>query len=105
MRRMIADIFVLPLADYILPLRIQTPYRLCAARIKVRRVHKAVRINIDPGKLGRDKKLLLAPLQTQYGDLINRAVGLRYDGDETQAVDLWKQVLMLDENNELKINI
>ena len=47
------------------------------------------------------RKEMLVFTQTQYGDLINRAVGLRYDGDETQAVDLWKQVLMLDENNEL----
>ncbi len=28
-------------------------------------------------------------------------MALRYDDDETLAVDLWKQVLMLDENNEL----
>jgi hypothetical protein len=33
--------------------------------------------------------------------LIDEAVGLRYDGDETQAVDVWKQVLTLDENFEL----
>lgn len=38
---------------------------------------------------------------TEYGDLINKAVALRYDGDETQAVALWKRVLELDENNEL----
>lgn len=39
--------------------------------------------------------------ETLYGKLINEAVGLRYDGDETKAVDLWKKVLELDENNEL----
>lgn len=39
--------------------------------------------------------------ETQYGSLINDAVGLRYDGDETQAIDKWQQVLKLDENNEL----
>ncbi len=39
--------------------------------------------------------------QTEYGSLINRAVGLRYDGDEGQAVPLWEEVLRLDENNEL----
>ena len=39
--------------------------------------------------------------ETEYGRLINEAVGLRYDGDEALAVDLWKQVLILDENNEL----
>lgn len=39
--------------------------------------------------------------ETRYGALINEAVGLRYDGDESQAVPLWKEVLRLDENNEL----
>ena len=39
--------------------------------------------------------------KTEYGSLIDQAVGLRYDGDETQAIDIWKRVLILDENNEL----
>ena len=39
--------------------------------------------------------------ETEYGSLINDAVGLRYDGDETQAIAKWEQVLKLDENNEL----
>ena len=39
--------------------------------------------------------------ETQYGSLINDAVGLRYDGDETQAIAKWQQVLRIDENNEL----
>lgn len=39
--------------------------------------------------------------ETEYGRLINEAVALRYDGDEAQAVNLWKRVLELDENNEL----
>lgn len=38
---------------------------------------------------------------TEYGRLINEAVALRYDGDETEAVELWQRVLQLDENNEL----
>lgn len=38
---------------------------------------------------------------TEYGNLINQAVGLRYDGDETQAIEIWEKVLRLDENNEL----
>ncbi len=38
---------------------------------------------------------------TQYGSLINEAIGLRYDGDETLAIDKWEGVLRLDENNEL----
>ncbi len=51
--------------------------------------------------LDANRRELLVFKETQYGDLINRAVALRYDDDETLAVDLWKQVLMLDENNEL----
>ena len=39
--------------------------------------------------------------ETEYGSLINRAVGLRYDGDESLAVPMWQEVLRLDENNEL----
>ncbi|NLX75766.1 MAG: gluconolactonase [Clostridiaceae bacterium] len=38
---------------------------------------------------------------TRYGNLINKAVSLRYDGDEASAVELWKQVLELDSNFEL----
>lgn len=38
---------------------------------------------------------------TEYGNLINEAVALRNDGDESQAVTLWARVLELDENNEL----
>lgn len=44
---------------------------------------------------------VLTFVETEYGNLINTAVALRYDGDEIQAVDLWKRVLELDENNEL----
>lgn len=39
--------------------------------------------------------------ETEYGRLINEAVSLRYEGDETAAVELWGRVLELDENNEL----
>ena len=38
---------------------------------------------------------------TEYGSLINEAVALRYDGDETKAEKIWLRVLALDENNEL----
>lgn len=38
---------------------------------------------------------------TQYGNLINKAVSLRYDGDEASAVKVWKQVLKLNSNFEL----
>ena len=59
-------------------------------------------------KLG-DKLIVLDAYQasiiifsmTEYGALINEAVGLRYDGDEKNAVPLWEEVLRLDENNEL----
>lgn len=51
--------------------------------------------------LDATRREMLVFKETQYGNLINEAVGLRYDGDETLAVDMWKQVLMLDENNEL----
>jgi hypothetical protein len=43
--------------------------------------------------------LTFAP--SEYGSLINEAVGLRYDGDEKQAVEIWRRVLRMDENNEL----
>ncbi|MCL2108187.1 MAG: NHL repeat-containing protein [Oscillospiraceae bacterium] len=38
---------------------------------------------------------------TLYGSLINEAVGLRYDGDESQAVEKWHEVLVLNGNLEL----
>lgn len=38
---------------------------------------------------------------TEYGRLINDAVALRYDGDETQAVAMWQEVLKINENFEL----
>ena len=44
---------------------------------------------------------ILTFTETQYGYLINNAVALRYDGDEKEAVELWKKVISLDENNEL----
>ncbi len=38
---------------------------------------------------------------TEYGRLINEAVALRYDGDETLAVEKWQEVLRINENFEL----
>ncbi|HBI74118.1 MAG TPA: gluconolactonase, partial [Lachnospiraceae bacterium] len=38
---------------------------------------------------------------TSYGSNINQAVGLRYNGDETKAVAVWKKVLEMDSNNEM----
>ena len=48
---------------------------------------------------GRDS--ILRFKETNYGSLINEAVSLRYDGDETDAISKWQEVLRLDENNEL----
>lgn len=39
--------------------------------------------------------------ETRYGALINEAVALRFDGDEEEAVDAWREVLKLNENFEL----
>ena len=38
---------------------------------------------------------------THYGSLINTAVGLRYDGEESKAVTDWQDVLKLDSHYEL----
>lgn len=51
--------------------------------------------------LDANKNLVDKFKPTKYGSLINQAVGLRYDGDETQAVECWKEVLKLDSNFEL----
>jgi hypothetical protein len=39
--------------------------------------------------------------ETNYGSLINEAVSLRFDGDESLAVEKWNEVLKYDENFEL----
>ena len=44
---------------------------------------------------------MLIFLASQYGSLINEAVSLRYDGDESKAVELWEKVFKLDSNFEL----
>ena len=54
--------------------------------------------------LDAGRNTILKFRETNYGALINDAVGLRFDGDETQAIDKWQQVLKLDENNELANN-
>ena len=51
--------------------------------------------------LDSNKNLIDLFKPTAYGSLINQAVGLRYDGDEVQAVECWKEVLKLDSNFEL----
>ena len=38
---------------------------------------------------------------TRYGALINEAISYRYDGDESKAVECWKEVIKLDSNFEL----
>lgn len=44
---------------------------------------------------------ILTFVATRYGNLINDAVALRFDGDEASAVELWNEVLKLDSNFEL----
>jgi hypothetical protein len=39
--------------------------------------------------------------QTRYGQLIDMAVAMRFDGDEAMAVEAWREVLLLNENFEL----
>ena len=54
--------------------------------------------------LDAGRNAILKFRETNYGALINDAVGLRFDGDETRAIDKWQEVLKLDENNELANN-
>jgi len=51
--------------------------------------------------LDAQKNAIFIFTPTQYGEYINQAVGLRYNGDETKAVELWKKVLEIDSNNEM----
>ena len=51
--------------------------------------------------LDSNKNMIDCFAATNYGSLINQAVGLRYDGDETRAVECWREVLKLDSNFEL----
>ncbi|MDR2505421.1 MAG: gluconolactonase, partial [Oscillospiraceae bacterium] len=47
----------------------------------------------------RNEIVVFSP--TEYGALINEAVGLRFDGDEALAVEMWRRVLLLNENLEI----
>lgn len=51
--------------------------------------------------LDASQRSVLVFSTSEYGKLINEAIALRYDGDETQAVEKWENVLKLDANNEL----
>lgn len=51
--------------------------------------------------LDQSKGNITAFSPTRYGALITKAVGLRYDGAESEAVGEWKEVLKLDANYEL----
>ncbi len=48
--------------------------------------------------INRNEVYIFSP--TEYGRLINEAVACRYDGDESQAVEKWSEVLVLNENFE-----
>jgi tetratricopeptide (TPR) repeat protein len=47
------------------------------------------------------KNSIMVFTATEYGNCINKAVGFRYDGNETESVSYWNKVLELDTNNEL----
>lgn len=49
----------------------------------------------------RNQNVLLRFVPTDYGSLINKAIGMRYDAKEADAVEVWKQVLKYDANFEL----
>lgn len=51
--------------------------------------------------LDQERGELVVFRTTRYGQLINEAVTLRYNGDEEKAVVLWEEVLKLDANFEL----
>lgn len=51
--------------------------------------------------LDTNQNAILSFKPTEYGMLINEAIGHRYDGDESQAVACWEKVLELDSNFEL----
>jgi hypothetical protein len=51
--------------------------------------------------LDAQRNELLVFEQTRYGELINQAVSLRFDGEEALAVDTWREVLKLHETFEL----
>ena len=38
---------------------------------------------------------------TEYGSAINEAVKIRFEGDETEAIEIWEDVLKMDSNNEM----
>lgn len=38
---------------------------------------------------------------TEYGRAINEAVRLRFEGDESEAIEIWEDVLRMDSNNEM----
>jgi len=38
---------------------------------------------------------------TEYGSLINQAIGLRYQGDEDGSLQIWRQLMTLNEHSEL----
>ena len=40
---------------------------------------------------------------TEYGTLINKAIGLRYQGDEAGSVEVWRQLMQINEFNTLAL--
>lgn len=59
--------------------------------------------NIDDNIVVLDSELnrVIVFEPTYFGSLINEALNLRYNGDESEAVEIWKEVLNLSANYEI----
>ncbi len=51
--------------------------------------------------LDKNRGSITAYTPTNYGDLINKAVGMHFDGDDDEAYKVWETIANIDANNEL----
>lgn len=58
-------------------------------------------INNELVVLDSNRAVITTFKATEYGNLINEATALRYNGNEAESVSKWKKVLMLNENLEI----
>ncbi len=58
-------------------------------------------INGNVAVLDQELNRIVVFEPTEYGKLINEAVNLRYNGDESAAVEVWKKVLEINTNYEI----
>ncbi len=58
-------------------------------------------INGDIAVLDQQLNRLIVFEPTFYGSLINEAINLRYNGDESEAVEVWKKVLEINTSYEI----